>query len=347
MRRPKGISYYGSDKTPTPATSQQQSQSQEPRTRRFDFSGQRVSKALRRTDTINVAVHSPRPHHHLAPLQKLISPSLKKQHTSANVAPRLVLLSQDQDPDRKEKATLSWRLGECLQKDKVPGCSIYKGLNLLNGQLMIVYQIEKESLTPCQLRQIRSCAETLVDLEKHPNLVDVLAVRDDGDLLSVFSEYVPCGNVNKLLDQFGALDERVVRTFCAQMFQALQHLHTKKIVLNLLTTSMIQVAQNSRVKVSPLTSIVSDVIVCPKRNVFVTDIKSLGHIMIEMLTGGGGLEKMSSVGSLSPSATSFLHKCLAVDGHRAEIDTELAMHDFIVNAETSSTAALIASKTVL
>lgn len=290
------------------------------RSKGFDFSTSRISKAMKRSGEINIStLQSPRPSQDHVLLQK-ISPSIKK-----HIAVNLVL-------PRHEEPKLKWRLGECLEKNKMHGCSIHKGLNLLNGQLMIVHQIDKLLLTPAQLECIRRKVETLANLEKHPHLVNVIAVQDDRDVLNVLSEYVPCGDIKKLLDQFGALDERVVRTFSAQTLLALRYLHTKDVFLQSLTTTAIQVGQNSCVKVSPLTPLLSEVIYVNARPK-VTDIRALGCIMIEMLTGEP-VSASQSLQDFSGAASRFLKQALAVNENSCEIDAILLSHEFISQAES-------------
>ena len=282
--------------------------------KRFDFNSPRIAQALQ----------SPRPDSQLLATRNHMSPSIKR-HAHGQ--------EQFNFRDKERKKTPSfvkWRVGECLKSNDVPGCSIYKGLNLLNGQLMVVRQIHKTGLRPTQMDEINGYVDTLVNLSTHPHLVNITAYQEEHHKLNVFAEYVPCGNLKKLLDQFGPLEERVARAFCAQTLKALVYLHTQDIFLQSLNSSSILVAQNSQVKVSPLTPVLASVLMNPTS--FQTDIQALGRIVIEMTTVKGATQ---STNHLSNAARSFLEQCSRVNLNSSIADANLMAHEFIANAESN------------
>lgn len=64
---------------------------------------------------------------------------------------------------------------------------------------------------------------------RHENIVRYYGSGLKGNTMSIFLEYMPGGSVRRILDQFGAFEERITSLYAAQMMRGLEFLHSKGI----------------------------------------------------------------------------------------------------------------------
>lgn len=129
-------------------------------------------------------------------------------------------------------------------------------MNQRTGIIMAVKQVELprgESHSDKRKKGMLEALEREIELLKslqHPNIVQYLDSYADGTHLNIFLEYVPGGSVAALLNNYGALQEGLVRKFTKQILEGLSFLHAREIVHRDIKGANILVDTASRVKIS-------------------------------------------------------------------------------------------------
>ncbi|KAK7207272.1 kinase-like domain-containing protein [Myxozyma melibiosi] len=135
--------------------------------------------------------------------------------------------------------------------------SVVLGLNALTGELMAVKQVEltqnnrqgdqarKKSMIDALQREI----QLLRDLQ-HENIVQYLGSNSDGQFLNIFLEYVPGGSVATLLNNYGPLEEPLIRIFVKQILCGLNYLHGRDIVHRDIKGANVLVDNKGKIKIS-------------------------------------------------------------------------------------------------
>ncbi|KAJ1950306.1 ATP binding, partial [Dispira parvispora] len=194
--------------------------------------------------------------------------------------------------------------------------NVYLGLNSLSGALMAIKQVEipqensaSEARKKMMLDALQFEIKILQEL-KHENIVQYLGSESDGKHLNIFLEYVPGGSVVAMLDNYGPLQETLVRSFVRQILKGLQYLHACEIIHRDIKGGNILVDNQGRIKISDFgiskkieneedrASIMSNrsslkgsvfwmapEVVKKTHYTRKADIWSLGCLVIEMLTG--------------------------------------------------------------
>ncbi|CAG8794156.1 569_t:CDS:10, partial [Dentiscutata erythropus] len=114
--------------------------------------------------------------------------------------------------------------------------SVYLGLNAFTGELMAVKQVElptenssnnerKKTMLDALQREI-----TLLEELQHENIVQYLGSQYEEGTFNIFLEYVPGGSVATMLNNYGPLEEPLIRSFVRQILQGLNYLHEKDII---------------------------------------------------------------------------------------------------------------------
>lgn len=135
--------------------------------------------------------------------------------------------------------------------------SVVLGLNALTGELMAVKQVEltqnnrqgdhvrKKTMIDALQREI----QLLRDLH-HENIVQYLGSNSDGQFLNIFLEYVPGGSVATLLNNYGPLEEPLIRIFVKQILCGLNYLHGRDIVHRDIKGANVLVDNKGKIKIS-------------------------------------------------------------------------------------------------
>ncbi|CAG8544818.1 1019_t:CDS:10 [Diversispora eburnea] len=121
--------------------------------------------------------------------------------------------------------------------------SVYLGLNAITGALMAVKQVElptgqssneerKKSMLDALQREI-----TLLKELHHDHIVQYL-------------EYVPGGSVSTMINNYGPLEETLVRSFVRQILSGLSYLHDKEIIHRDIKGANILVDEKGGIKIS-------------------------------------------------------------------------------------------------
>jgi mitogen-activated protein kinase kinase kinase len=134
--------------------------------------------------------------------------------------------------------------------------SVYLALHSITGELMAVKQVEM----PSAAGAIDSKKKSMIDALKreigllremqHPNIVQYLGSSSDEEHLNIFLEYVPGGSVAQMLNQYGALQEPLVRNFVRQILTGLAYLHGRDIIHRDIKGANVLVDNKGGIKIS-------------------------------------------------------------------------------------------------
>ncbi|KAJ7103620.1 kinase-like domain-containing protein [Mycena belliarum] len=155
-------------------------------------------------------------------------PSARSSHSIAYIAVEdSILVSRT--------TSFKWVRGELIAKGSYG--SVYLAMNVNNGELMAVKQVETPQ-TPsdrADSRQIEMVealkfeSTTLKDLD-HPNIVQYLGYEATPASLSIFLEYVPGGTIGSCLLKHGKFNPEVTKSFTSQILDGLEYLHSTGII---------------------------------------------------------------------------------------------------------------------
>lgn len=151
----------------------------------------------------------------------------------------------------------SWMQGALIGQGSFG--SVYLALHAVTGELMAVKQVElpgksgadpaldkrKESMLAALKREIN----LLSDLQ-HENIVQYLGVQATEEHLNIFLEYVPGGSVASMLNNYGHLQEPLIRNFVRQILSGLSYLHKRDIIHRDIKGANILVDNKGKVKIS-------------------------------------------------------------------------------------------------
>ncbi|KLT38447.1 hypothetical protein CC85DRAFT_331610 [Cutaneotrichosporon oleaginosum] len=106
--------------------------------------------------------------------------------------------------------------------------SVYLGFNLDSGGIMAVKEIRVQDITnsPALYKQIKDEADVMQML-KHPNIVDYYGIEVHRDRVYIFEEYCPGGSLANILEHGRIEDEEVTSVYAFQMLQGLEYLHSR------------------------------------------------------------------------------------------------------------------------
>ncbi|BEJ11012.1 hypothetical protein CspHIS471_0104340 [Cutaneotrichosporon sp. HIS471] len=106
--------------------------------------------------------------------------------------------------------------------------SVYLGFNLDSGGIMAVKEIRVQDITnsPALYKQIKDEADVMQML-KHPNIVDYYGIEVHRDRVYIFEEYCPGGSLANILEHGRIEDEEVTSVYAFQMLLGLEYLHSR------------------------------------------------------------------------------------------------------------------------
>ncbi|KAI6831760.1 Pkinase-domain-containing protein [Hortaea werneckii] len=98
------------------------------------------------------------------------------------------------------------------------------------GNLVAAKELEKRRFMKNGVldRKLDNELQIMKDIS-HPNIVQYIDYHDHADHLYIIMEFVPCGDLQHYLGQYGPLSEDLGKKMAAQVLDSLSYLHTKKI----------------------------------------------------------------------------------------------------------------------
>ena len=123
--------------------------------------------------------------------------------------------------------------------------SVYQGLSA-TGQIIAVkclpFNEEDFSNSKKSINTLRSLT--------HPNIVKYIDAVYQKDTLDVLMEYAPAGSIKTVVQNFGALNEKVMQVYTRQILNGLMFLHSKEIIHKDLKASNVLVDNEAIIKLT-------------------------------------------------------------------------------------------------
>lgn len=150
---------------------------------------------------------------------------------------------------------LNWMKGSLIGQGSFG--SVFLALHAVTGELMAVKQVEmpsnrhteldkkKEVMVQALKREIN-----LLERLQHPNIVKYLGSNYHDEHFNIFLEYVPGGSVAAMLNNYGQLQEPLIRNFVRQILEGLAYLHAQDIIHRDIKGANVLVDNKGQVKIS-------------------------------------------------------------------------------------------------
>jgi mitogen-activated protein kinase kinase kinase len=162
--------------------------------------------------------------------------------------------------EEEEEEEEDWAEGSRWVKGALIGAGafgqVYLGMDAETGVLMAVKQVElpKDNTPNAERKKAMLTALeheiALLQELRHQNIVQYLHSALDEEYLNIFLEYVPGGSVTSLLQNYGAFEETLVKTFLRQILRGLEYLHAKDIIHRDIKGANILIDNKGTVKIS-------------------------------------------------------------------------------------------------
>jgi Protein kinase domain/Leucine Rich repeat len=186
---------------------------------------------------------------------------------------------------------------------------VFMGMNVRTGQLIAVKQVHLSTDHAERSEQLRVWESEISVMRslRHDNIVQLLGVERAEDHMYILLEYVPGNSLGTVLQQFGPLDEHVVKSYTRQTLDAIMYCHERGIIHRDIKAKNILVDTQGHVKLADFGSskVVEDPtkLIAPSMTFNYTplwtapevlsasgsynskvDVWSLGCVVLEMLT---------------------------------------------------------------
>ncbi|PVU94962.1 hypothetical protein BB561_002153 [Smittium simulii] len=244
--------------------------------------------------------------------------------------------------------------------------SVFYGIHTKTGIIMAVKQVDiptPDSESKSRKHKMFNALKLEIELLKtlqHKNIVRYLGYESDSKSLYIFLEYVPGGSVKTALLSFGVFPESLVKFYIRQILEGLVYLHDSNIIHCDIKGGNVLIDHAGNVKISDfgISKKVEEVGLNSKNRAMAPeivqssnyspkcDIWSLGCLVIEMLTGKhpfpesdqfqallriGKNNKPEIPSNISPEASDFIEKTLAIDLNKRPSAKELLDHSFVLS----------------
>ncbi|KAG8091017.1 hypothetical protein GUJ93_ZPchr0011g28207 [Zizania palustris] len=266
-----------------------------------------------------------------------------------------------------------WKKGKLLGSGTFG--QVYQGFNSEGGQMCAIKEVKVISDDSSSKECLRQLNQEMVLLSQlsHPNIVQYYGSELSNETLSVYLEYVSGGSIHKLLQEYGAFGEAVLRSYTAQILSGLAYLHGRNTVHRDIKGANILVDPNGDIKladfgmakhISAYTSIKSfkgspywmapEVIMNSNGYSLSVDIWSLGCTILEMVTARPpwsqyeGVAAIFKIGNskdipdipdhLSFEAKNFLKLCLQRDPAARPTAAQLMEHPFVKDLDVNKSS---------
>ncbi|KAI7742310.1 hypothetical protein M8C21_012000 [Ambrosia artemisiifolia] len=258
-----------------------------------------------------------------------------------------------------------WKKGRLLGRGTFG--HVYLGFNSESGEMCAMKEVTLFSDDAKSKESAQQLGQEIALLSRlrHPNIVQYYGSETVDDKLYIYLEYVSCGSIHKLLQEYHPLGEIAIRSYTHQILSGLSYLHATNTVHRDIKGANILVDHNGRVKLAdfgmakhisgpscPLSFKGSPYWMAPEVinnnsggcNLAV-DIWSLGCTVVEMATGKPpwsqyeGVAALFKVGNskelpmipekLSSDGKDFILQCLQRNPSKRPTATQLLDHPFV------------------
>lgn len=278
---------------------------------------------------------------------------------------------------RNAKRVLQWHKGRVIGQGGFG--TVYCGLDANSGQLVAGKEFNFEVHETKQVELLSVLEKEISTMREltHPNIVKYIGADRVNNCFYIFMEYVAGGSLRALLDEFGALQMKVVSNFTRQIVLGLQYLHQNQVIHRDVKAANVLVNIDGVLKLADFGSAqtftegrgmqgtpywMAPEVIRGEEVGWQSDIWSLGCVVSEMLTGlrpfaqfdnpakalnfiVSSSEQVPLPEQCDKSAKEFLSLCFARNARDRPSTTQLLGHSFISNfaAEQSYNHSTLAS----
>ncbi|KAI4330122.1 hypothetical protein MLD38_028428 [Melastoma candidum] len=272
-----------------------------------------------------------------------------------------------------------WKKGRFLGRGTFG--HVYLGFNSEGGRMCAIKEVrvasDDRSVIEC-LKQLHQEINLLSRL-CHPNIVRYYGSELSEETLSVYLEYVSGGSIHKLLHEYGAFSEPVIRNYARQITSGLAYLHGRNVVHRDIKGANILVGPSGEIKLADFgmakhtTSSASmlsfkgspywmapEVVMNSNGYSLAVDVWSLGCTILEMATAkppwsqyevvaaifkiGNSKDMPEIPDHLSNEAKSFIRLCLQREPSARPTASQLLDHPFVRDQSTSKAPNIIITR---
>ena len=180
-----------------------------------------------------------------------------KNHKSSSIDNPLMrsnTFDKTNNPDNKKKRKIYHKISY-IKGDKIGEgrfSEIYSGLCISNGEIITIKYFK--NLSDAQKNRIIDKLNVLYKLD-HKNIIRAINISD-GDAYDekgnfrILYESLKLKNVEKLIEEYGGLDEKIIQMYIKQLLEGLKYLHENNIYHKNIKPSNIMVDNDGTIKIS-------------------------------------------------------------------------------------------------
>ena len=119
----------------------------------------------------------------------------------------------------------SWVVGDILYESG--NSTIYKAFNINEGKTFVVKKYNCLNGIKCEnyINEVK-----IYENLNHPNIIKYIFSEQISNYYFLYLEYIPGGSIKNIVNQFGGLNEILIRKYTKQILNGLKYLHDNKII---------------------------------------------------------------------------------------------------------------------
>ena len=119
----------------------------------------------------------------------------------------------------------SWKVGDILYESG--NSTIYKAFNINDGKTFVVKKYNCLEGIKCEnyINEVK-----IYENLNHPNIIKYIFSEQINNYYFLYLEYIPGGSIKNIVEQFGGINERLIRKYTKQILVGLKYLHDNKII---------------------------------------------------------------------------------------------------------------------
>ncbi|KAK3031402.1 hypothetical protein RJ639_037400 [Escallonia herrerae] len=238
----------------------------------------------------------------------------------SSTSPSALIAPRTSGASETSQCTLSrWKKGRLLGKGTIG--YVYVGFDSESGQMCVIKEVTDDQTSKNFLKQLNQDI-TLLSQLSHPNILQYYGSELGEETLSIYSEYVSGGSIQKALREHGPFGEPVIQYYAREILSGLAYLHAKKMMHGNIKGANILVDPDGKIKLA--------------------DFGTAKHMQaLFMIINSEDIPKIPE--HLSLDAQDFMKLCLQRDPSARPTASRLLDHPFVRHQATTRVASIIRS----
>lgn len=142
---------------------------------------------------------------------------------------------------------IQWKAIKILSEGNI-SC-IYKSLDLNDGKIIAVKRFNFSNLCDKAFEYYNNEIMILKNIS-NPNIVKYLGSEIDNRQLYIYLEYMTGGSLRNLINKVGPLNNKIIKKYLIQLINAIEYIHSKRIIHKDIKASNILIDNNGIIKLS-------------------------------------------------------------------------------------------------